>query len=310
MSPRSVLTLALVLALPAGAVAQKNDNEKVKIADRLAKKVTIDRFDGTFAEAVKLLADKFDLPLVVDPSVGSMAMAECNADDRMIKLPKLLNVRVETALKLVCDQVGAVALTQTDHIKITDATWALYETGVLALNDPTNPNDEAPPLLSQIDLQKSKPLIKRALVTGVFKNVTLAEIVDEIAESTGATVVVSPTIGDKAKKTLTVRFSNTPVDAAVRTLCEMAELGSVEDANVLLVTTPERAAARAKDVTDKRKARLAEVGVGLGGGQLGFCGGAFGTVAVSDPAAEVAKLKEQNEALKKQLEELQKAIKK
>lgn len=311
MSSRSVLTLALVLALPAAALAQMNDAEKVKLSDRLAKKVTLDRFEGTFAEAVKLLADKFDLPLVVDPSVGrGEVMAACNADALPVKLPKLVNVRVDTVLKLACDQVGAVALTQPDHIKITDATWGLYETGVLALNDPTNPNfsDESPPLLSQVDLQKSKPLTKRALVTGVFKNVALSEIVDEIAESTGATVVVSPTIGEKAKKTFTVRFANTPVDAAVRTLCEMAELGAVEDANVLLVTTPERAAARAKDVTDKRKARLAEVNGGLGGlcgtGLLGLGGG------VSPEAVEIAKLKQQNEELKKQLDELQKAIKK
>ena len=313
MSSRSVLTLALALALPAGALAQKIENEKVKVGDRLAKKVSLDKFEGTFAEAVKMLAEKFDLPLVVDPSVGTGGgMAECEADARPVKIPKLLNVRVDTVLKLVCDQVGAVALTQPDHIKITDATWALYETGVLALTDPTNPNftDENPALLSQVDLQKAKPLIKRALVTGMFKNVALSEIIDEIAESTGATVVVSPAIGDKAKKALTVRFSNTPVDAAVRTLCEMAELGAVEDANVLLVTTPERAASRSKDVTDKRKARLAEVGVGIGGGLCAGFGIGAGGVAVSPEVAEIGKLKEQNEAMKKQIEELQKSIKK
>ena len=160
-------------------------------------------------------------------------------------------------------------------------------------------------LLPTADLQKSKPLIKRALVTGVFKNVTLADIIDDIAESTGATVVVSPTIGEKAKLPLTVRFSNTPVDAAVRTLCEMAEVGAVEDANVLLVTTAERAAAKVKDVADKRKARLAEIqGPGLSG--FGFGGGQH----VSPEAAELAKLKTEHEAMKKQLEELQKAMKK
>jgi hypothetical protein len=251
--------------------------------------------------------------VVIDPSVGrGEAMAACNADDRVIKLPKLLNVRVDTVLRLVCEQVGAVTLIQPDHIKISDATWALYETGVLALADPTNPNDDNPPLLSRVDLQKSKPLIKRALVTGVYKNVPLSEIIDDIAESTGATVVVSPMIGEKAKKALTVRFSNTPVDAAVRTLCEMTELGAIEDANVLLVTTADRAAAKVKDIADKRKVRLSETSGGGGFGLAGLvgAGGGLGGVYVPPENPEVAKLKEQNEALKKQIEEIQKALKK
>ena len=329
MSPRLCrvpVILALVFALPAGAFGQKLDNEKTKFGERLAKKVNFEPYEGKFGDAIKLLADKFDLPLVIDPSVGNggPGMAACNADDRVIKLPKLLNVRAETVLRLACEQVGAVTLIQPDHIKITDAAWGLYETGVLTIIDPTNPSDDNPPMLSQLDLQKSKPLIKRALVTGMYKNVPLSEIIDDIAETTGATVVVSPTIGEKAKKPLTVRFSNTPVDAAVRTLCEMTELGTVEDANVLLVTTTERAAARVKEISDKRKVRLAEMnsgGVGfcgtglLGvGGGLGGLGGAIGA-GVGAPVgatenAEIAKLKEQNEALKKQIEEIQKALKK
>ena len=93
----------------------------------------------------------------------------------------------------------------------------------------------------------------------------------------------------------------------------MAELGAVEDANVLLVTTPERAASRAKDVTDKRKARLAESGVGIGSGfcGTGLLGGGTGLGGgISPEAVEIARLKQQNEELKKQMEELQKAIKK
>ena len=224
-----------------------------------------------------------------------------------MRLPKLLNVRVDTVLRLVCEQVNAMPLVQPDHIKITHAVWGQYESGVLPLADPTNPNEDIQLQLGTPELQKAKPLIKRALVTGVFKNVTLADIIDDIAESTGATVIVSPTVGEKAKLPLTVRFSNTPVDAAVRTLCEMADLGAVEDTNVLLVTTAERAAAKAKEIADKRKARIAEMGQGLGGGGLG--GLVVGTGTTPD-AAELAKLREQHEALKKQVEELQKALKK
>ena len=110
---------------------------------------------------------------------------------------------------------------------------------------------------------------------------------------------------------MTARFANTPVDAAVRTLCEVADLGVIEDANVLVVTTREKASARAKAEDEKRKARQAG---GLGGlvGWPGFVGlgGLGGLAGPADVAAELAKIREQNEQLKKQVEELQKALKK
>ena len=98
-------------------------------------------------------------------------------DDRVVKLPKLLNVRVDTVLRLVCEQVNAVHLIQPDHVKITHTVWGPYESGVLPLGDPTNPNEEQPPLLSAADIPKAKPLIKRALVTGAYKNVPLSQII-------------------------------------------------------------------------------------------------------------------------------------
>lgn len=308
MSPRPVLAAVLVLAFAASAPAQKIDNQpQNKLGEKLAKRISLDNAqEMKFGEAIKFLAEKYDLPLVVDSSVGQQeGMAACDADDRLVKLPKLLNVRMDTVLRLLCEQVSAVPLVQPDHIKITDAVRGLYESGVLPQPDKTLP-EEDPALLDVTNMQKSKPLIKRALVSGAFKNVTLADILDDIAESTGATVVLSPAAGDAAKKTLTVRFSNTPVDAAVRTLCEMADVGVIEDANVLTVTSHERAEQKKIELTERRKAKLAEAGVGGGGAVLVGGGG----VVPIDLTAELSRLKDQNEMLKKQLDEIQKLLKK
>lgn len=77
----------------------------------------------------------------------------------------------------------------------------------------------------------------------------------------------------------------------------------VEDANVLLVTTRERAAARAKEDAEKLRAKRQPQQ------PAGPFSGA-GVAAVSgDPAAEIAKLKEENEQLKRHLEETQKQLK-
>src|SRR5205823_391132 len=93
-------------------------------------------FDGKFKDAVKLLSDTYDLPLVIDPSVhqvdGGMGMCD-GADDKPVKLPRLLNVRVDTVLRLVCEQVGATYLIYPDTIKIVAAANGLYESGVLPI---------------------------------------------------------------------------------------------------------------------------------------------------------------------------------
>jgi len=156
---------------------------------------------------------------------------------------------------------------------------------------------------------RAKPLIKRGLVNATFKNKPLSEAIDEIAEATGATLAVSPLLPAAIRQTpVTVRFANTPVEAAVRTLCEMTECGVIEDANVLLITTRERAAARAKEDAQKLKDRQPPVGFAPGFGGLG--GGIGAVAAQPDLAAEVEKLKEQNEKLRKEVDELRKQLKK
>jgi hypothetical protein len=317
MTPRSRLVLsAAVLALFASAVVAEEPKpvDKLKLTDKLARKVTLDKYEGTFGKAVELFATNFDLPLVVDPSVGNQAggMAACDgADDLPVKLPKLVNVRVDTALRILCEQVNAMYLVRPDHVRIVSAAHGLWEAGVLKQPEPGE--DDAAAQLSHLDQQKYKPLIKRALVTATFKGVALSEVLDEIAESTGATVVLSPEVGPTADRKVTARFANTPVEAVVRTLCEVTDLGVIEDANVLVVTTKERAAARAKAEEEKRKSRAAALTGGIGGaGFVGLPGGfgGLGGFMPPDLSTEVARLKEQNDQLKKQVEELQKAIKK
>jgi|GEM_PF-3575362 len=290
--------------LPAPKAALKAD--KPDIAKQLAARVTLNKFDGKFKDAVNMLADKYNLTLVVDPRLGQEPQGvacEAPADDKNVTLPKLANVRLDTVLNLLAEQVNGKFLVYPDYIKIVPEAFAYYETGILPTNP--NPNDDSETQLLPIpDILRNKPLIKRGLVNASFKNQPLSEVLDEIAESTGATIAVSPLLPVNMRQaTITVRFANTPVEAAVRTLCEMTECGVIEDANVLVVTTRERAAARAKELADKLKAKQTPA--------VGFGGGGLGGLSVPDQtAAELAKLKEQNEQLKKQLDEIQKLLKK
>lgn len=297
------------VAAPVPIALQPKAAEKQDLPKLLATRVTVQKFDGKFKDAVKLLSEAYDLPLVVDPRLGDgdvgMAMCDNQVDDRPVKLPKLANVRLDTVLNLLAEQLNGKFLLYPDHIKIVPTAVWLYETAVLQ-HDPlalANGMDDTPLLTTQ-DLLKAKPLIKRGLVNASFKNKPLTEVIDEIVEATGANVAVSPLVPANVRQAnVTVRFTNTPVDAAVRMLCEMTECGVIEDANVLLVTTRERATARAKEESQKIKDRQPPFPFGVAPGGLSL-------PPQPDLATELAKLKEQNEQLKKELEEIKKLLKK
>jgi len=288
-------------------------NKTQKLTDRLATRVSEDRsFEGKFKEALELLADKYNLPIVIDPSVREFAgggMACDGLEEKVIKLPRMLNVRTETLLRLTCEQADAMFLVYPDYIRIVPTIFGFYESG--ETNAGLDPTEDQAASLTPEQLLKVRPLIKRAIVNLSFSGATVAEILDEIAATSGANVALAPAAAEKGTAKLTVRFANTPVDSAVRTICEMADLDAIEDANVLIVTTHERAAARRKTDLEKKRARIAPlVGYpGFAGNGLLLANG-LGGGAVPDWAGEIARLKEQNEQLKKQLDEVLKLVKK
>jgi hypothetical protein len=304
-------------ASPQDAKPAQPAEKTAKLSDLLAKRISLEKpFEGKFKEAIAFLADRHDLPIILDPSlreVGDMGLACDGLEDKAVKLPKLMNVRTETVLRMTCEQADAMFLVYPDYLRIVPSVFGLYETGVTSAG--TDPNDDQAPLLPAGQLLKTRPLIKRAIVNLTFKSASVADILDEIAATSGANVALAPLVGEKGNVKLNVRFANTPVDAAVRTVCEMSDLAVIEDANVLVVTTPERAAARAKAEEEKKKVRL----LGLVLQNPGLCAngqvffpnwlGAAATQPV-DATSEITKLKEQNEQLKKQLDEVLKSFKK
>lgn len=327
MTVRTLAAAALFVALgaalaqppkPAAAVrapAPPAPPDKVDILKRLAARVELEKaYEGKFRDAVKMVADRYELPVVLTRAAEQRPSdedAEGNAKrgDQTVKLPKLANVKIETVLTLLCEQTDTKFLVYPDHIKIVPAAFAEYESATLP--SVPDPNDEAAPLISADDIVRNRPLTKRALVNASLKGKPLGEALDEIAEATGANVAVSPLLpANVRQQQVTVRFANTPVDAAVRTLCEMTETGVIEDANVLLVTTRERAAARAKEDAQKLKDKQ-PVSFGPGGcmpfGMPGGLGALGGAAAPAD-AAELAKLKAQNDDLSKQIRALAKTI--
>ncbi len=65
--------------------------------------------------------------------------------------------------------------------------------------------------------------------------------VKQLATDTGVNVVVDPRLGDKAKKAVTLKLDDVPLETAVRLLAEVIDLRAVRSSNVLFITTLEKA---------------------------------------------------------------------
>ncbi|VTU02309.1 hypothetical protein : [Gemmataceae bacterium] len=65
--------------------------------------------------------------------------------------------------------------------------------------------------------------------------------IKQLAADSGANVVVDPRLGEKTKKAVTLKLEDVPLETAVRLLAEVADLRAVRMANVLFVTTHDKA---------------------------------------------------------------------
>ncbi|HVS35422.1 MAG TPA: sigma-70 family RNA polymerase sigma factor [Gemmataceae bacterium] len=141
---------------------------------------------------------------------------------QMRPLPKMKNVSVATALRMVLDRlpIPALAVIRKDTVEIT------------TVND----------MRAELGYSEDRPLLP--LVWEEMDDMPLPRALQQLARASGMNVVVDPRAltEDGAKLKVTVQFANVPVDSAVRILANMADLQALRIDNVLYVTTAKRAA--------------------------------------------------------------------
>jgi hypothetical protein len=150
-------------------------------------------------------------------------------------LPRMRNVTVSTVLRKILTEVSKkqnVSVTwivRGDVVEITtvDAVRKEFYPGRL----------EGPfPPLVHADIEK----------------LALADALKLLGDQTGGNVVLDVRAGEKGKTPVTARFSNVPLDTAVRLLADMADLRSVEVEGVLYVTSKENATALRKEQAESQ----------------------------------------------------------
>jgi len=210
-------------------------------------------------------------------------------NDATISLPSLKQVRVETVLRRIVDQLDLEFVITPDHVSITTAATKDLLTGQskrLPELYPAGGNDEP-----QVGSDPAIPLRTTPFVTVAFKETSAVDAFKEVSSRAGRTIVISQAAAEKAKSPVSVHLSNVAFETAAASLAEAAGLRAFRNGNTVVIVTPERA----KQV-DEQYARL----------NPSFLGPTIGFV---DPGAAEAKLKELEEKIKKLTEELEKSKK-
>ena len=225
-----VVTLAVggwTWTAPAPAGVRDRGDE---LADALARVVKFSGFDDpktTRVEALDNLAKRYDLSFDVNeaafkfemlPEVLKTEIAQPNP------IPEM-NATLGAALKKVLARVpvpsGATYVIRRDTIEITT---------VEALRKEIWGENYRGPMLP--------------LVRGNFEKLPLQDALRELAHQAEYNVVLDSAVDEKVAKTpVTAKLRNAPLYTAVRLLADMADLRAVQAANVLYVTTPDKAEA-------------------------------------------------------------------
>jgi type II secretory pathway component GspD/PulD (secretin) len=122
------------------------------------------------------------------------------------------------------------------------------------------------------------------------KEVALTDALKKLTEETGATLLIDPRQGEKAKGKISLQLDDVTLETALRLLTELGDLSTVRVGNVVFVTTEQRAEKLRKENqgTNPNFYGVPQIGFGWGAGAL-F--GAPAAEAVPPPPPPVAEKK-------------------
>jgi hypothetical protein len=240
----SALLLAVVVAVPALADPETKSeqiNDSAKIAEKLLERISVvDQLDKVaFRDALKFLQDRTGLTILVDTKAirDKDAQAAQVLDDAAITLPAMKNMRAETVLRKMLDQVDLDFVITSDHVSITTFEVKDLLTGqakrLPELSPKPDRSEEEPDLAARV---RTTPY-----VTVSFKDTSAADAFKEIASRAGRNVVITEAAQEKAKTAINVNLINVAFETATASIAEAAGLRAFRNGNVVVIVTAERA---------------------------------------------------------------------
>jgi type II secretory pathway component GspD/PulD (secretin) len=257
----ATLTLA-VLSLPASAApAAKGESKSDKVSAAEAIRKALDstntfEFTGVQLPGVlNTLSEQYKINIVLDQAWLQQLQQMGLAADQMMVEVKKIDGKLRQALRAIVGQHNLTFVIVEDSLLVTTEEMAVY-----------------------------RQLKQRISVD--FEAVPLQKAVKELSAKYGVNVVVDPRAvkSKAAENPVTLQVDDVPFEAAVRLMCEMADLKPARMGNVIFVTTEARA-----DKLKDSDALVPTPGLptpGLIPGLPGGLGG-LGGAAVQNPAVAV-----------------------
>jgi hypothetical protein len=191
-------------------------------------------------ELLQNLAKKYDVTFII---MEDYFRAEGVPDIREAR-PRLTATRLEGMslqrfLATVLRSMTATYLVRKDHIAIVPIAFAARET------ENAGPGRE--------DLPVS---LKEPLVSAVYKEKPLAEVVADLAEEFDLNVVVGPQAADARAAFVSARLLNVPADQALELLAVQADLRVVRKGKAFLVTSKDHADALFAEQQERERQQI------------------------------------------------------
>jgi hypothetical protein len=189
----------------------KESQRHRELIEKMSKVVDIERaIEAPLKDVLEFLSDRFDLTLIINTQAfRALDTPIDNVEEIRVKLPKMPGVALQSVFRLLLSQFNAACVVKRDFVEIT-----------------TN---------------KAVQDIPKETVSVFAKQRPLAEVFDELAEQTGASIVVDTRAEEKAQTFVRANLQGVSLQTAVRTLANMADLKVVVMDNLLLVTNAENA---------------------------------------------------------------------
>lgn len=223
------LTLAAVVRAPA-----QESKPLAKTAEELHARLTApidtDGFEPNtpLREALGFLSERHGLTILIDSQAFRDELKINEPAAIPVKCPKLVNVPVRTALRILLDQAHA------GYAQEGSIVWVVPKPSVV-----------------NHQLQQE--------VDATFQNRPLDEALRELTRQTGFSIVVDASrTGEHATAPVTAKLNGVSLETAVRVLADAAELKAVLVDKVLYVTTPENAEELRAEQERRRKEREAK----------------------------------------------------
>jgi hypothetical protein len=211
-----VVLLSLAVAAPAPAADQvKTVIKKLSMPIDLEK--GIDK-DTPLQDALAFLSDRYDLTILIDVQAFKEEPQVKEIENTKVRLAKMKGIPLGTVLRLVLDQANSTALVRAGYVQIVPTHRAVRE------------------------VYKGREGPYSPIVHAAFDKRPLEEVLEELAEQTGVSIVVDGRC-EGATEPVTATLMNVPLDTAVRLLADMAGLRVVPLDNTLYVTSKENAQA-------------------------------------------------------------------